>query len=156
MNIKKQGIIAVLLLIFLLVFFACSSDETNSSDSSNQVSSSSSMTSSMASSQDDALSQKAEMKNIRLNVIVNDNGTETFDITTDAENLREALEQEGLIAGDESDFGLFVTSVNGITADAEKKEWWCLTKDGEMWSYGVDTTELSDGDVFDFTLTKDY
>ncbi|MBQ5987536.1 MAG: DUF4430 domain-containing protein, partial [Clostridia bacterium] len=74
-------------------------------------------------------------------------------IRTDAETLRGALEQESLIAGDEGEYGLFVKTVDGETADDAKQEWWCLTKGGEMWMNGVDTTEIADGDAYEFTLT---
>lgn len=152
---KKQGFTGVLLLIVLLVYTACSGNEKNSEVSShNELSV---VTSSMQSSlRHEASTQESEQKNIKLSVINGEKETETFEIATDAENLRTALEQAGLIEGDESEFGLFVTSVNGIAADSEKQEWWCLTKGGEMWSYGVDFTELSDGDVFEFSLTKGY
>ena len=148
MKIKKQNLTTALLLIFFLTFAACSGNET----SSNKASATESL--SQVSSQQDR-SINAETKKIKLTIVYDDDA-ETFDISTDANNLRAALEQEGLIKGDESEFGLFVTSVNGITADADKQEWWCLTKSGEMWNYGVDDTEISDGDVFEFTLTESY
>lgn len=154
MIFKKRNLMIVLLLIFILAFSACSRSETESNEPSDVgvlsgIESSSDIFSSV---EDDT---KTATKNIQLSVISGDD-TETFRINTDTEYLRDALEQEGLIEGDESEFGLFVTSVNGVTANADKQEWWCLTKDNEMWSYGVDSTEIEDGDVFEFTLTKGY
>ena len=73
-----------------------------------------------------------------------------------AENLREALEQEKLAEGEESSFGLFVKTVDGETVDDGNQEWWCLTKGGEMWNYGVDDTKIADGDAFEFTFTEGY
>ena len=43
--------------------------------------------------------------------------------------------------------------MGGRVADDAKQEWWCLTKGGEMWMNGVDTTEIADGDAYEFTLT---
>lgn len=83
-------------------------------------------------------------------------GTTTKTISTDAEFLRGALEQENLIAGDESQYGLFVKTVNGITADDANQEWWCFTKGGETLFTGVDTTPIADGDKFEITLTVGY
>ena len=77
-------------------------------------------------------------------------------VSTDAENLRDALEAEGIIAGEDSSYGMFVQTVDGETADDGEQEWWCLTKGGEMWNYGVDDTEIADGDVYEFTLTVGY
>ena len=76
-----------------------------------------------------------------------------FVINTDAAYLRGALEQENLIAGDDSATGLFVKTVHGITADESKQEWWCFTKDGESLMTGVDTTPIANGDAFAITLT---
>ncbi len=79
--------------------------------------------------------------------------TVTKTIITEAEFLRAALEQEGLIAGEEGEFGLFVTMVNGITADESRQEWWSLTKGGEVLFSSVDTTPIADGEKFEITLT---
>ena len=81
---------------------------------------------------------------------------EAFTIETDAEYLRGALESIDLIEGSESEYGLFVTAVNGIAADDSKQEWWCFTKGGEEMMTGVDTTPIADGDAFEITLTEGY
>lgn len=83
----------------------------------------------------------------------------TTTITTDEEYLRGALEQEdsGIsISGSESEYGLFVTTVDGVTADDSKQQWWCFTKGGEMLNTGVDSTPIADGDTFEITLTEGY
>lgn len=100
--------------------------------------------------------EDAQTKEITFQVVHGDGSTKDFTITTTASNLREALEGEGLISGDESSYGLFVKTVDGETADDASQEWWCLTKGGQMWNYGVDDTEISDGDAFEFTLTVGY
>jgi len=95
-------------------------------------------------------------KEIVAEVILTDGTSESFKIKTDAEYLREALEQEKLISGTESDYGLYVTTVNGITADEAKQEWWCFTRDGESIMTGVDVTPISDGEHYEITLTVGY
>lgn len=83
----------------------------------------------------------------------------TATITTDEEYLRGALEQEdsGIsISGSESEYGLFVTTVDGVTADDSKQQWWCFTKGGEMLNTGVDSTPIADGDTYEITLTEGY
>lgn len=77
----------------------------------------------------------------------------TITINTDAEYLRGALEENHLIAGDESQYGLFVKTVNGRTVDDAKQEWWSFTKGGEILMTGVDTTPIADGEEFEITLT---
>ncbi len=95
-------------------------------------------------------------KEIVAEVILTDGTSESFKIKTDAEYLREALEQEKLISGTESDYGLYVTTANGITADEAKQEWWCFTRNGESIMTGVDVTPISDGEHYEITLTVGY
>ncbi len=93
-------------------------------------------------------------KSIVLEVVHGDGSSKDFPIQTDAENLRAALEQkEGLITGSESEYGLYVESVDGETADMNNQEWWCFTKGGEMLMTGVDDTMIADGEHYEATLT---
>jgi len=94
---------------------------------------------------------QAGTKTITLEIVVD---TETTDIVieTDAEFLRGALEQENLAAGAESEYGLYVLTVNGVTADESLQQWWCFTKGGETLYTGIDTTPIADGDAFEATL----
>ena len=94
-------------------------------------------------------------KNITLEVIHGDGSEMTVPISTDAENLRSALEQvEGLIDGEDGPYGLMVYTVDEETADWDRDQsWWCLTKDGEMLDTGVDATMIEDGGHYEFTYT---
>ena len=98
----------------------------------------------------------AGQKTITVDVVQLDGAETVHTITTEAEFLRGALEQEGLIAGEESDYGLFVTTVDGVTADDSQEQWWCFTKGGESLATGVDSTPIADGDTFEITLTEGY
>lgn len=92
-------------------------------------------------------------------VVVTDlDGTEqTFTYTSGAATVGEALVAEGLIAGDESEWGLMVTTVNGITADwATENAYWAFYIDGEYAQTGVDATELTDGATYSFVKTVSY
>ncbi len=95
-------------------------------------------------------------KKIAVEVVYQDQSSDTFDIETDEEFLRGALEQEELIEGTESEYGLYVLTVNGVTADESKEEWWCFTKGGETLNTGVDMTPVADGEHFEITLTTGY
>lgn len=95
---------------------------------------------------------QAGEKDITL-LVVNGDDIETFEIHTEEEFLRGALEQEGLVRGQESATGLYVQTVNGITADESQQQWWCFTKAGEAVMTGVDSTPIADGDTFEVTLT---
>ena len=84
--------------------------------------------------------------------VVTDTETTDFTIVTDAEYLRQALEQENLVKGSESEYGLFVTTVNGVTADDSQQQWWRFTRNGEMVETGIDTTPIADGETYEITL----
>ncbi|MDF2942436.1 MAG: hypothetical protein K0S01_1294 [Herbinix sp.] len=95
-------------------------------------------------------------KEIVVEVAIPEQETKEFTLNTDAEFLRQALEEKSLVKGTESDYGLFITEVNGRVVDDTKQEWWCITKDGEDVFTGVDETPIADGDHFEITLTVGY
>lgn len=93
-------------------------------------------------------------KTITVTVIQEGVEDKVFTIHTDAEFLRGALEQEKLIEGTESQYGLFVTTVDGVTVDESLRQWWCLNdSEGNMLDTGVDSTPIADGDAFQFVLS---
>ena len=87
--------------------------------------------------------------------IIYDDVDRTVTIDTDEEYLGGALQQEGLIEGQESEYGLYITSVDGRAADEGAQEWWCITRDGgEQVNTGADSTVIEDGDKFELTLKE--
>lgn len=98
----------------------------------------------------------AGAKHITVEVIDAEGTSTVFEYDTDEEYLRGVLEPAGLIEGSDSEYGMFVTTVNGITANDANQEWWCITQDGEMTPTGIDTTPVNDGDHFEFTLKVGY
>ena len=88
-------------------------------------------------------------------VVDKDGNTETFSITTDKSTVGEALLEEGLIAGENGQYGLFVTEVNGIVADYNVDgTYWAFYVDGAYASSGVDTTDVVDGSTYSFKVEK--
>ena len=96
---------------------------------------------------------EADEVTITVSVTHADGSEKEFVITTEALNLRGALEQENLVQGDESEYGLYVTAVDGEGTDSEKQEWWCFTKGGEMLMTGVDDTMIADGEHYEIVFT---
>ncbi len=94
-------------------------------------------------------------KTITLSVVLPD-GERSHQVHTDAAYLGEALKAEGLISGKEGPYGLFVSEVDGVTADESLQQWWCLTKDGAEVTTGIDATPIADGEQFELTLTTGY
>ena len=91
-------------------------------------------------------------KTVTVEVVHGDRTEKAFIIRTDADSLRQACEEQDLIAGRESEYGLFVLTVDGETADESIQQWWCITKGGEEHFYGVDDTMIQDGEQYEFTL----
>ena len=84
--------------------------------------------------------------------VVDTEGKETtYEITSDAETVGEALIAEELIAGEEGPYGLYVKTVNGITLDYETDgKYWAFYVDGEASLTGVDQTPITDGASYAF------
>ncbi|MBQ3028019.1 MAG: DUF4430 domain-containing protein [Lachnospiraceae bacterium] len=88
--------------------------------------------------------------------VVDKDGVETkFLIHTDAETVGAALQNLGLIEGEEDDYGLYVKKVNGITADYDvDKTYWAFYMNGEYAMSGVDVTAITEGDTYLFKVEK--
>lgn len=84
--------------------------------------------------------------------VVNKESEKDFEINTDAEMLRGALDQVNLVQGEEGEFGLYIKTVDGYTADESAQEWWCITKGGEDVYTGVESTPIADGEQYEITL----
>lgn len=95
-------------------------------------------------------------KSITVEVVHKDASTKTFEYHTDREYLGETLTDEALISGEEGAYGLFITTVDGETADDGNQEWWCITKGGEQLNTSADQTPIADGDKYELTLTVGY
>ena len=73
-------------------------------------------------------------KTIGVQVVHKDESVKNFEIATEEEFLRGALEQENLIQGEESEYGLFVKTVDGET----------------------DSTPIADGESYEITFKVGY
>jgi hypothetical protein len=94
------------------------------------------------------------VKDITVNVTHTDGEVATFDISTTAQYLADALESEVSLEGEETEYGLFVKTVDGEYADDTQGVYWLYDINGTMAEYGVDTQPIADGDVVDFyTMT---
>ena len=84
--------------------------------------------------------------------VVDQDGSEThFEIHTDKETVGEALAELGVIEGEDSEYGLFVKTVNGVTVDFEKDgKYWAFYINGEYAESGVDTVAVTEGDSYSF------
>lgn len=144
---------AVLLAAMALSMTACNSGQTNNDSSA----ASQSLTDSGSSAQDSTGATVLGEGKTQFSFTVTDaDGKETvFEIHTDKKTVGEALLDLELIAGDEGEYGLYVKTVNGVTADYDKDgTYWAFYVDGEYASTGVDTTEIVPGSSYAFKVEK--
>ena len=71
------------------------------------------------------------------------------------ETVGEALEEHGLVSGEEGPYGLYIKKVNGITADYDiDQSYWSFNKNGEYMMTGADKTEIENGAHYELVYTK--
>lgn len=96
-------------------------------------------------------------KSITIEVVDNNAASTIYDLHTDVEYLRQAMEQaEGLeFSGTESEYGMMVETVNGVTADWNvDQSYWGFYVNGDYCNYGIDTQPVVDGDAFKIVYSK--
>lgn len=81
--------------------------------------------------------------------------TACFTIHTDAETVGEALLEQKLIAGDESEWGLYVKTVCDETLDYDADGmYWAFYINGEYAQTGVSQTPIAEGESYAFKAEK--
>ena len=85
------------------------------------------------------------------NVVDPDGKESNFEIHTDEKTVGAALLSLGLIAGEDSEYGLYVKTVNGVTVDYDTDgKYWAFYVDGEYAATGVDATDITAGATYTF------
>lgn len=84
--------------------------------------------------------------------VVTKSGEEkTFTVRTDKTIVGDALQEVGLIEGDEDKYGLYVKVVDGERVEYETDgKYWAFYVDGAYALTGVDSTEIEAGKVYSF------
>lgn len=96
-------------------------------------------------------------KDISIEVINSDEKSVVYNLTTEAEFLRGAMDEaEGLeYSGEEGAYGLMIHTVNGELAEYDTNgAYWSFYVNGEYCNYGIDTQPINDGDEFLIAYTK--
>ena len=72
-----------------------------------------------------------------------------YQISTDKKTVGDALLELKLIAGEESTYGLYVKTVNGITLDYDKDgKYWAFYENGKYAAKGISETEITAGATY--------
>lgn len=85
-----------------------------------------------------------------------DNYSSEEHYNTDEEFLGNFLDSQGLIGFDTSEYGRFITSVQGYESNTEEQSWWCVLVNGESAVTGVDEIVINDGDTYMLELKTGY
>lgn len=94
-------------------------------------------------------------KSITIEVVNSAQESKVYELKTDAEYLRQAMEEaKGLeFDGTESEFGLTLETVNGEDTDFNNGSYWALYVNDGYCNYGLDTQPVYDGDAFQIVYT---
>lgn len=100
--------------------------------------------------------QEIVEKSFKFQVVDLDGTEKEFEVKYDEEKtVGEALTNEGLISGEEGQYGLMVDTVDGQKYDYnEDGAYWAFYVNGAYANSGVDTTPIKDGEVYSFVATK--
>ena len=100
--------------------------------------------------------EESQENSFLFEVISLDGTKKEFTVKYDNEkSVGEALENEGLVSGKESQYGLEVHTVNGQKYTYnEDKVYWAFYIDGEYAMTGVDSTPIEDGKTYCFKAEK--
>ena len=80
-----------------------------------------------------------------------DGKQKNFVIKTDKTTVGEALLELELIEGEDSQYGLYVKTVDGTTLDYDKDgKYWAFYVNGQYAAAGVDTTKIAAGETYMF------
>lgn len=84
-----------------------------------------------------------------LEIVDGDGNKITATIKCDDTVVGDALQAYGIIAGEEAEYGLYIKSVNGITADYDVDgTYWSFYVNGDYAATGVDMTEIENGATY--------
>ena len=161
MKVRNKKIMVRLLGMMLIASIAAGCSSKGKNETPSQVQNTESL------SQTELLNIEEAVSELQENVIgegsvkffftvVDKDGNETaFEVYTDKEMVGDVLLEEGLITGEEGQYGLYVKTVNGITADYDTDgTYWAFYIDGEYAMSGVDTTIIEEGATYTFKVEK--
>lgn len=98
-------------------------------------------------------------KEITIEVVDSEGESKVYELKTDAKYLQQAMDEakeDGLTyEGEDGQYGLMVTTVNGEKAVYEENQaYWSFYVNEEYCNYGIAEQPVEDGDVFEIVYTK--
>jgi hypothetical protein len=99
-------------------------------------------------------------KSVVVEVVDDTGASKEYTEKTDAEFLKEVMDElskstDFSYEGTDSEYGLYITAVNGITADYNTDgAYWAIYVNDEYGMYGADQQPVVDGDHYSFVYEK--
>lgn len=93
-------------------------------------------------------------KSYELDVVYEDGSPDSYTGKTDAEYLSDLMDElqekkDFSYEGTESSYGLYIETVNNVTADFQKDgAYWAIYVNGDYGQYGADSQPAADGEKF--------
>ena len=158
-NKKIVTLILTMMLVSSMVFAAAgcgSNNQAQNQQAENSVQSTEAQSSEVQNVEEAQVTELGEGATEFAFTVIDKEGNETaFAVHTDKEIVGDALLELGLIAGDNGQYGLYVKTVNGITADYDVDQtYWAFYVNGEYATSGVDTTAIEEGMTYTFKVEK--
>lgn len=95
-------------------------------------------------------------KTVTIAVVDNNKQETEYTVHTDAETLKQVMDEvDGLTySGDDSDYGLMISTVNGVKADFNADgAYWAFYVNNEYCNYGIEEQPVNDKDEFKIEYT---
>ena len=142
---KALSLLIAVVLIAAMALLATGCDDNNTSTDT----SSAAPTSSVEAAQTTTLGEGATSFDFVVEGL--DGKQKSFVIKTDKAIVGEALLELELIAGEDSEYGLYVKTVDGTTLDYNKDgKYWAFYVNGRYATAGVDSTQITAGETYMF------
>ncbi len=142
---KKRSFISIALIIILIfcVFCGCTDEKVSEA-----------ATTTVANASENS-EHKGQEKSFLFEVVDKDGNITQKTIEAEGEYVGEALQNLGLISGEQGDYGIYIKEVNGIVADYNiDGTYWAFYVNGEMSMTGADQVEIVDGATYSFRVEK--
>ena len=140
-SLLSNAILFVLIAVIVLSFCGCDSKKIDDTNQNNSI-----LT---------EATDIGEGENSFVFEVVNGSEKKVYNVKTDKTIVGEALAERELVSGDEGEYGLYVKTVDGVTADYDKDgTYWSFYIDGEYAMSGVDKTEIQAGKTYTFKVEK--
>ncbi len=158
MNLRKMTMV-MLIAVMACMFTACTAEEVTEVATEEAVEATEEATVDADDSMDDVSGDVVAIGEgstvFTFTVTFEDATMNLYEVSTDATTVGEALVENGLIEGEDSEYGLYVKTVDGVTLDWDTDAaYWAFYVDGEMAATGVDSTDIVEGSTYTFAYAQ--